>query len=374
VAMPYFSEEDISWIQDKVGDVLRKKLSTGPYVKEFEEKFAARIGSKYAVFLNTCTTALEISAKYFDLKPEDEVIVPVETFIASGMAVTINGGKVVFAEIDPTTFNLSLEEVKKRTTDKTKGVVLVHFAGNMSPDTLAIKQYCKDKGLFLIEDCAHSPGAEIEGQMSGNIGDTGCFSFFSTKIMTTGEGGMLTTNSKDIYDYALAHRERGRTLRSDIEEYSFSWRSGRVPEISALLGLSQLSHLDEWVKFRNKIADVYETVLAKSNDVTTIKTPENVYNAYWKHISIIENKAIDRKELSAILKKDYGININWAYGPPLHLQPVYRNLCDTQEGDFPVSEEIMNRHFHLPMHVDLTLKDAEFIANSVLEVIEKIKA
>ena len=119
VALPYFSEVDIKWIQENVGNVLRGRLSTGPYTQEFEEKFAKRIGSKYALFVNNCTTALEISIKNFNLKNDDEVIVPVQTFIASGMAVTLNGGKVVFGEIDPETFNLSLDEVKKRKTDKT---------------------------------------------------------------------------------------------------------------------------------------------------------------------------------------------------------------------------------------------------------------
>lgn len=373
VALPYFSEEDISWIQNKVGNVLRGRLSTGPYTQEFEEKFAKRVGSKYALFVNNCTTALEISVKNFDLEEDDEVIVPVQTFIASGMAVTSNGGRVVFAEIDPKTFNLSLDEVKAKTTQKTKGVVLVHFAGNVSPDAIKIKEYCDEKKLFLIEDCAHAPGASIDGKSVGTIGDTGCFSFFSTKVITTGEGGMLTTNSKKIYDYSKALRERGRSLTDPAEIYDYGWRSGRVPEVSALLGLSQLSHLDEWLNHRNQIAEVYNNTLAKSTDIHTINTPRNIYNAYWKHITVIDNNYIDREELSKLLKNDYGININWAYMPPLHLQPVYKKMYNTKEGDFPYSEDIMSRHFHLPMQVKISLKDAKYIAESVLASIEVIK-
>ena len=374
VAMPYFSDEDIAWIQEKVGKVLRGKLSTGPYVKEFEEKFAEAMGTKYAVCVNTCTTALEISVRNFNIQEEDEVIVPVETFIASGMAVTLNGGKVVFAEIDPNTFNLSLAEIKKRKTNKTKGVMLVHFGGYMSPDTLDIQKYCRDNGLFLIEDCAHAIGSSIGGEKAGSIGDTGCFSFFSTKIMTTGEGGMLTTNSKEIYNFAIALRERGRSMDDPSEIYAYSWRSGRVPEITALLGLSQLSHLDDWLELRNQIAGEYNTTFKDSTDLDTIRDPENVFNAYWKHITVIQNKDIDRVELARILKQDYGVHINWAYGPALHLQPVYRDMYGIKDGYLPVTEEVMNRHFHLPMQVTITVDDAKFIANSVLEAVENIKS
>jgi len=374
VALPYFTEDDIKWIQENVGNVLRGRLSTGPYTKEFEEKFAKRIGTKYALFVNTCTTALEISIKNFNLEADDEVIVPVQTFIASGMAVTSNGGKVVFADIDPKTFNLSLAEVLKRKTDKTRGIVLVHFAGNVSPDTLEIKKYCDDNDLFLIEDCAHAPGASIDNKNVGTIGDTGCFSFFSTKIITTGEGGMLTTNSEEIYKYSKALRERGRSLTNPAEIYDYGWRSGRVPEVSSLLGLSQLSHLDEWLNHRNQIAEVYNSILSKSSDVHTINTPNNIFNAYWKHITIIDNESIDREVLSSLLKLDFGININWAYMPPLHLQPVYRKMYNTNEGDFPISENIMSKHFHLPMQVTISLKDARYIAESVLIALDRIKS
>ena len=190
--------------------------------------------------------------------------------------------------------------------------------------------------------------------------------------MTTGEGGMLTTNSEEIYNFAIALRERGRSLDDPSEIYAYSWRSGRVPEITAVLGLSQLSHLEEWLELRNQIAREYNTVFKNSEDLDAITLPQNIFNAYWKHITIINNKKIDRVELAHILKTDYGIHINWAYGPALHLQPVYRDMYGIKDGHFPVTEEVMTRHFHLPMQVTLTVEDAKFIANSVLEVVEKL--
>ncbi len=373
VALPFFSEKDISWIKKNVSVVLKGQLSTGRFVREFEEKFARLIGTKYAVCVNTCTSALEISLKALGLKQDDEVIVPAETFIATGMAVTLNGGRVVFAEIDPKSFCLNLDEIKRRISRRTKGVILVHFAGNMSHDTLEIQRFCKAKGFFLVEDAAHAHGSSIYGRMAGSIGNTGCFSFFSTKIITTGEGGMLTTNNKKIYDFAVALRDRGRTLHSNKELYSFAWRSCRVPEISALLGLSQLFHLDESIEIRNKIAAIYDNEFNNNKILSTLLIPEYIRNAYWKHITVINDRTVSREKLAKCLKTNYRIDINWAYNPPLHLQPVYRQMYNTKKGLLPVTENIMQRHFHLPMHARILPRDAEFIAKSVLKTIEEIK-
>ena len=373
VALPYFSKKDISWVKDNVETVLTKRLSTGPFVHELEKKFAKLVGTKYAVCVNTCTSALEISLKALGLKEGDEVITPAETFIATGMAVTLNGGKVVFAEIDPESFCLSLDEVKRRLTRKTKGVMLVHFAGNMSKDTLEIQKFCKKKGLFLIEDAAHAHGASINRKMAGSIGNAGCFSFFSTKIMTMGEGGMITTNSRKLYKFAISLRERGQSLHSKKELYSFPWRSCRVPEISAILGLSQLSNLKKSLEIRNKIASVYNKAFEKCEDLNTLKSPKNIRNAHWKHITIINNSRMPRNKLRDVLKKHYNISINWAYNPPLHLQPVYRKLYKTKKGLLPITESVMKRHFHLPMHVGVSVNDAKFIAESVLEAVKKVR-
>ena len=372
VAQPYFSNQDISWIKKGVEKVLKGQLSTGPYVKEFEEKFATQVGCKYAVFVTNATAALEASCKILGLKEGDDVIVPGETFVATGTCVTLNGGNLVFAEVDPDTFCMTLDEIKRRVTKNTKGVIIVHFGGYVSPDTIKIRDYCKKNKLFLIEDASHAHGASINNNKIGSIGDTGCFSFFSTKILTTGEGGMLTTNSKDIYDYAIALRERGRKINSKIEIYDYEWRSCRVPEISALLGLSQLSHLSEFTEKRNKIASIYNGIIKKNKFLKALPQQNGIVCAYWKHITLIENKNIDRKDLSVLLKNDYEIKINWAYDPPMHLQPVYKKLYGLEEGALPVTEDIMSRHFHLPMHVSLSQKDARYIANSLCKAIDTL--
>ena len=372
VAYPYFSDKDISWVIEQVPNILNGRLSTGPYTEEFEKKFANFIGTKYAVFLNSCTSALEISASFLKLAKSDEVIVPAETFIASGMAVTNNNGKVVFAEIEEDTFCLGFDEIKKLTTQNTKAIILVHFGGYISKDTIKIRDYCKKNNIFLIEDCAHSIGSSINKIKAGNIGNVGCFSFFSTKTITTGEGGMLTTNDRELYDYALSMRERGRDWSHPTEIYKYQGRTYRVPEFSAVLGLSQFSNINNIVDHRKKICKIYDNRLKKSNLFKTLPNYNNIDKSIWKHITLITNDNLKRDKLSKILKENYNIFINWAYDPPIHLQPVYKNLMNTKEGMLPKTERLMTQHFHLPLHMLISEDDASYIINSLIEASNKI--
>jgi dTDP-4-amino-4,6-dideoxygalactose transaminase len=372
VAGPYFTEADISWIQKKIPVVLKSQLSTGPFMGQLEEEFAEFVGTRYAVCLNSCTSALEIALKALGLRQGDEVIVPAQTFIASGMAVTLGGGEVVFAEINPDSFCLDLAEIKRRMTRRTRGVILVHFCGNMSKDTLEIRRFCRANGLFLIEDSAHAHGSRIDGKMAGSIGDAGCFSFSATKVMTMSEGGMITTDSRRIRDFALSFRERGQSLYTDRELFSFPWRSCRVPEISALLGLRQLASLEKAIGVRNRIAKVYGRHFADAESIHTLTIPANVRSSYWKHITVIDDRRIRRERVRELLKRDYNIDINWAYDPPMHLQPVYRKMYGTRKGALAATEDISSRHFHLPMHLGISAKDAAFVARSTLAVMRKL--
>ncbi len=367
VASPYFSNQDKKWILKRTNEVLDKKLSTGPFSKKFEEKFAKFIGVKYAVFLNTCTSALEISVRYLNLKKNDEVIVPCETFIATGMAVSSQGGKVVFANINPKTFCIDLDEIKKRTTKKTKALMLVHFGGYMPHDILEIKKYCKRKKISIVEDCAHAIGSEVRGLKAGSIGTSGCFSFFSTKTITTGEGGMLTTNDKKLYNFALSLRERGRDWKKNGELYSIGWRSCRVPEICAVMGLSQFSHIKKINLHRKKICKIYEKEINKTNFLTCLPLINNSNMSIWKHITVINDNKLKREKLAKVIRDKHGIIINWAYDPPLHLQPVYKKLIPNTKKKFKNTEILMKKHFHLPLHMQISEKNAKFIITKVIE-------
>jgi len=372
VGGPYFSNKDIKWILKKTKKVLKGRLSTGPFSLEFEKKFARFIGVKYAVFVNTCTSALEIAVKSLNLKKGDEVIVPCETFIATGMAVTSQGGKIIFANINPKTFCIDFQEIKKRTSKKTKAVMLVHFGGYMPFDCNKIKNYCKKKKIALIEDCAHAIGSKMGSYMAGSIGDAGCFSFFSTKTISTGEGGMLTTNSKKIYELALSLRERGRDWSRKGELYTIGWRSCRVPELSAVLGLSQFYNIKKIISHREKICRVYNNELKKTNLFITLPFKKESKLSIWKHITLINHPRIKRTNLVKILRERHKIFINWAYDPPLHLQPVYKEKYFKNMGSYKKTENLMERHFHLPLHMQISLNDAKHIVNTLIKVAKKM--
>ncbi len=372
VASPYFSDLDIKFIQSKIKSILKGKLSTGPYTKEFEKKFANFVGSKYAVFLNTCTSALEISIQSLKLKKNDEVIVPVQSFIADGTCVTNVNAKVIFAEVDENNFCINLDEIKSKTTKNTKAVILVYFGGYSPEDLKQIKSYCVKKNIKLIEDCAHSIGGSVHNLKLGSVGYSGCYSFFSTKTITTGEGGMLTTNDRYLYDFALSMRERGRDWRKKKELYVHEGRNCRVPEISAILGLSQLSNLKKFIKHRNKIVDIYDRALLNNQYVKTLKKNKNSKYSIWKHVSIIKNQKISRIKLQKYLIKNYNIFINWAYDPPLHLQPFFIKKYKIKKGFLEKTENLMSKHFHLPLHPLINVKDAKFIVKSLIKSLKEI--
>ncbi len=371
VASPFFSKNDVNWIINKTKLVLKGRLSTGPYTKKFEKVFAKFIGVKYAVFLNTCTSALEIAVNYLKLKKGDEVIVPCETFIATGMAVTSQGGKVVFANVNKNTFCLDLKEIKKRVTKKTRAVMLVHFGGYMPYDVKEIKKFCKRNKIIIIEDCAHATGSKMKNINAGSIGEAGCFSFFSTKTITTAEGGMLTTNNKKMYDLALSLRERGRDWSKKGELYGIGWRSCRVPEFSAVLGLSQFNSIKKIISHRLKICRIYDEEIQKSSHLLSLPVLKDSRLSIWKHITVINNAKISRLKILEKLKK-HNIFINWAYDPPLHLQPVYKFKYLKDRRKYLETEKLMQKHFHLPLHMQITERDAKKIIKIVIKEVNTL--
>ena len=364
---PYFPEEEIPKILDKIKDVLQNKemLTMGRYVKEFEKKFSNYIGTKYGIATNSCTSALETALRCINVRNR-EVIVPTQTFIATGSSVVNAGGKVVFADVNPNNYNISLKSIKEKITNKTRAVIVVHFAGLITEEIFEIKELCKENNIYLIEDCAHAHGASINGIKAGNIGDIGCFSFYATKIMTTGEGGMITTNDKELYHKMASIRNRGIDTGSDKEIYVNIGSNYRMTEICAILGLSQLKYLDKFIKHRNKIAKIYNETFEKleeKNLVEIIKYSKNITHSYWRYVLKLSEK-IDRKKLQGILLKKR-IKIDWPYDPPLHLQPVFRKIYKTCEGLLPIAEKEMKRHICIPIHLKINENDAVYISETI---------
>jgi len=368
-AFPFFPEEDIDEILINIKEMLKgnKLLTMGEYVNSFEKEFSNYIGTKYAIATNSCTSALEISLTSLNLSKEDEVIVPVQTFVATGSAVVKAGAKLVFCDVNED-FLIDFESLKKLITEKTKAVIIVHFAGMIHREIMKIKNYLKERNILLIEDAAHAHGATFEGIKAGNIGDFGCFSFYSTKIMTTGEGGMITTNDFDYYNKCASIRNRGLDIQSDNEIYVNLGSNYRVTEIQALLGLYQLKRLEEFVIYRNKIASVYKEELKEfiEDKIIRLQQPaKNSRHAYWRFIVFL-NKHNREDVLNEL--RNHNIKADAPYYPLLHQQPVF-NFFEKKE--FPNAEKLSKTHISLPIHMLIKEEDARFIARKLKEVLER---
>ena len=340
-------------------------LTMGENVQKFEKDFAEYSQTKYSVATNSCTSALEIALSSLNLTTEDEVIVPVQTFVATGSAVLKSGAKIVFCDVDDD-FLLDFKNMKKLINKNTKAVIIVHFAGMISKDIFYIKKYLQEKNIALIEDCAHAHGAMLNGVKAGNIGDVGCFSFYSTKIITTGEGGMVTTNNKEIYEKCASFRNRGIDTNFNGELFVNLGSNNRMTEFQALLGVHQLKRIEEFVEYRNKIANIYKNELSGliKKGILGLQNPsKNSRHSYWRFIVFLKKN--NRHE---IIKKLDNMNIkaDAPYCPLLHKQPLFKNV---KKEKITNAEKISKTHISLPIHMLINEDDAKYIAKSLVGLI-----
>lgn len=363
-AFPYFPPEEQRWLSGELSQILNGILAMGPRVAQFEKEFAAYCGQRYGIAFPSCTSSMEAALLSFGVGPGDEVLVPVETFIATGMVVSLVGARPVFTEISAVNFSMDFDDAWSRITERTRGAIVVHFGGFISPQLPAFVQKMRDSGRFVIEDAAHAPGAELNGQKAGSLADAGCSSFYPTKVMTTGEGGMLVTDREDIAATVRSLQLRGRDLDSKDERYVLRGRNNRFTEIAAAMGLSQLRSLPEFLSTRRRVASIYDDMLLSSELFVPLLAEDGSVPSYWRYVAM-PTVAIDRFALRDRLAADQ-ITIDWAYDPPLHLQPVFQKTMDTRPGMLPRSESLLARHICLPVHARMREQDAEFVAQRLL--------
>lgn len=367
MADPYFSQEEKEKIKIEVSKILDTSLSMGPNVFKFQEEFSKKINVNYSIAMNSCTSALEAAIQFFNVNNE-EVIIPCQSFIATAMAVILSGGRPVFAEIKKDTLNLDIDDVRKKINSRTKGVVLVHMAGTISPDIFDLVKLCKDNNLFLIEDAAHTPGAFIDGKHAGTIGDAGCFSFYPSKIITCGEGGMLTTSNEKISKFARSYQNRGRDMEINEEIYINKGRNVRMTEMNALLGCIQLNNLENFIAKRKSIASFYIEALKDIKNLYLV-VPKNLDNSsFWKFPIILSDQY--NRDKVIIDLNERGIQADAAYKPALHLQPIIKNLLNIEKGHLKFSESILEKHLCLPCHQNMTIDDAKYVVKNLLEIID----
>jgi len=367
-AKPCFPDEDIQLIENDVRKILSSGMLTlGHYTKRFETEFAQICNVRRAVAVNSGTSALEITLRALGLRKGDEVIIPTNTFTATAAVAILIGAKPVFTDIDPKSLCINSENVKEHLTKKTKAVIAVHIGGLICPEIKAVKEICEDHNLFLIEDAAHAQGSLLDKSPAGSFGEGGCFSFYPTKVMTTGEGGMITTDSQKLAEKAAILRDQGKeNLNSNIiVELGYNWR---MNEISAAIGLTQLRRLQEFIKHRNEIARYYDKELSKTSGIKPLEVPKNALSNYYKYVAFLETE-ISRDNFKQRLREK-GIKLSGeVYWPPLHMQPVYKHLLKAKEGNFPVAEEACRRMVCLPIYSQMTLDEARYVTEKVKEVL-----
>jgi dTDP-4-amino-4,6-dideoxygalactose transaminase len=368
-AFPVFDEESIQKILSDMESTLRSGvLTNGLHTKEFERKFAEYIQTKYAVAVNSGTSNLEIALRYFGVK-NSEVIVPTNTFIATANSVLFAGGKPVFADMREDTLCVDPIDIERRISSKTVGVIVVHIAGLVCPQIHELSKLCKDHGLFLIEDCAHAHGAMIDGLKAGALGDAGCFSFYATKIMTTGEGGMITTDNSGLAEAARMMRNHGQNSQSLMVTPGYNWR---MSEINAILGEHQLENLEFFVNRRNELAQIYNECLLNVEGVSPITKPSGVRHGYFKY-TVKLDKGINVEKVSKMLKAEYNIDTGHLYYPPVHLHPYYRENFGTGEGMLPIAEDVLPRVLCLPLHVGIAKESVPYITKALDSCIQASK-
>jgi dTDP-4-amino-4,6-dideoxygalactose transaminase len=368
-AFPFFDEESIGKILRDIESVLRSGVLTdGQHVKDFERLFAEYVGVEHAVAVSSGTSALEIALRYFELKGR-EVIVPTNTFVATPNSVLFAGGTPIFADIREDTLCIDPDDVEKKISQRTAGVIVVHVAGLVCPQMKTIVDLCEDNGLFLLEDAAHAHGAMIDGEKAGALADAGCFSFYPTKVITTGEGGMITTDYSGLAEKARCMRTHGLDSQRLMVMMGHNWR---MSEIAAVVGKHQFANVERFVSKRNEIAEEYERKLQDVAGVSLFKTPANIRHSYYKYpLRIDDDLLVD--SLSRVLKEDYGIETGNVYYPPCHLHPFYRENFGTGEGDLPTSERVLRKVLCLPMHTDMSEKDVAYVTEALHQSIDKLR-
>jgi UDP-4-amino-4,6-dideoxy-N-acetyl-beta-L-altrosamine transaminase len=367
-------ESDIQAVVDVLkGDY----LTTGPFVKEFEDKVANYVGAKYAVAVSNGTAALHMACFAAGIKEGDEVIVSSMTFAASANAVLYCEGTPVFSDIDPVTYNIDPDRIEEKITDKTKAIIPVDFSGQ-SVDMDRIKEIADKHGLIIIEDAAHALGSEYKGRKVGSQADMVEFSFHPVKPITTAEGGIVTTNSEDLYKKMMIFRTHGITRDQEVlNENHGPWYyeqqllgyNYRLTDVQSALGISQINKIDDFITRRREIVKLYNDAFKALKEIVTPFEAE-FSNSGW-HIYVIKVKpgllTVTRKEIfEALQAENIGVNVHYL---PVYLHPYYRDL-GYEKGICPNAEELYENMITLPLFPSMSNEDVNDVVVAVKKVID----
>lgn len=343
-------------------------LTMGPLTFEFENKFKSYIGSKYAVSFNSATAALHLALKAIGLKQNDEVIIPTNTFIATAEVVTYFGAIPVLCDIEEATNNIDVTKIEKLITKKTKAIIPVHFGGQPC-DMDEINEIAIKYRLKVIEDAAHTLPTSYKGKKIGTLSDITCFSFYCTKTLSTGEGGMATTDNEEYAKHMRINRLHGIS-RDAWDRYTAkgSWyyevvdngNKYNTTDLNAALGIAQLSKVDLLYNKREKIAEKYNNAFVNSNIV--LPFIKNDRTTSW-HLYVI--KVSNRNELSEKLKElGIGHSVHFI---PVHMHPYYKDHYNYKFIDYPIANNVFEKSLSLPIFPDMTEEEINYVIQNVLK-------
>jgi dTDP-4-amino-4,6-dideoxygalactose transaminase len=355
-----FSEEERADVLARIDHaMITGQLTLGPVGAELETAFAARHGVRHAVAVNSGTAALEISLRALGVAGR-EVIVPANTFFATAAAAVHAGARLRFVDCDPQTMAIDPVDLEACLRPDTAAVIVVHIGGLVTPAIDEIAGLCTAAGVDLVEDAAHAHGSAFDGRSAGSFGAAAAFSFYPTKVVAGGEGGMILTDDDELADEARIYRDQGK----GSFHANFHTRMGanwRMSEPHAAIVLSQLRRLDEHIEQRQVLAARYDAALA-SLGVAKLTIPPAASSNYYKYVAFLPDD-IDRTLLKQHLRTEYDIGLSGeVYDTPLHHQPIFSELDDRP---LPGAERLCARHVCLPLYPTLSEAEADYVVESL---------
>mgnify|MGYP001559045155 CR=1 FL=1 len=365
---------------DEVVDSLKNSwLGTGPKVKKFEEAFREYKGAQYAIALNSCTAALHLSMLALDIGPGDEVLVPTMTFVATANVVIHSGATPVLVDCERTSMNIDIVEAEKKITKKTKAIIPVHMAGR-SCNMDAVLALAKKYNLKVVEDCAHAIETEYHGKKAGTFGDIGCFSFYSTKNLVTGEGGMAITDNNEyankIKILALHGMSADAWKRFSDEGYKhyqviYPGYKYNMMDLQAALGIHQLKRINKYWLRRQKVWNTYNKKLKDLPVFLPAPIELNTRHAYHLFTLLLDTDKLKITRdvfLNEMTKHKIGVGVHFI---AIHQHPYYKKRFNYKKGDFPNADWISDRTVSLPLSPKLTNEDVEDVVEAVTSILTK---
>jgi len=382
-----FPDDSRSFIASMMDDVIRSGvLTAGRYTLQFEEMFAAFTRARHAVACSSGTSALELILRGLGVEGKS-VIVPTNTFIATALAAMHAGNRVIFADSDPATLALDVDDVRSRLEEDTAAVILVHVGGVMTPAVYELQKLCSERQLHLIEDAAHAHGCSIDGRQAGTLGIAGAFSFFPTKVMTTGEGGAITTNDDGLAREIQMLRNHGKNPELGNRMSKFGYNH-RMSEITAVIAVDQMRRAPQLIGERQRAARFYDAALRSVAGVMPLTLAPGATSSYYKYVVYFDDR-VERAEVKSAMKQHFNVALTGeVYADLCHTEPLWQDVtycghrrnngspacrcwprCGRRQDGFAGSERLSRLHACLPIYPGMTDEELDHVVTSLHSVL-----